>query len=72
MNPFMNSDPHIIGATGGRCARRATRCVSNSDCERTVKPSRLFASIKRGRFRTTSPYGFVQASLASGGNTLWT
>ena len=65
-------DPYVIESPSGRCARRATRCVLKSSCVRTAKPSRLFALIKRGRFRTTSPYGFVQASLASGGNTLWT
>jgi hypothetical protein len=72
MNNFINFDPYMIGSTIGRCARRATRCVSNGNCERTAKPSRLFALIKRGRIRITSPYGLVQASQASGGKTLWT
>jgi hypothetical protein len=72
MNHFINFDPYMIEGTSGRCARRATRCVSKSICVKTAKPSQLFALIKRGRLRTTSPYGFVQASLASGGKTLWT
>jgi hypothetical protein len=72
MNHFINFDPYTIGSTIDRCTRRATPCVSNCDYERTAKPSRLVASIKRGRIRTTSSHGFVQASLANGGVTLWT
>jgi hypothetical protein len=72
MNHFINFDPYMIGSTSGRCARRATRCVSTSSCIKIAKPSRLFTLIKRGRLRTTSPYDFVQAGLASGGKTLWT
>ena len=75
MNHFIDFDPYTIGQHNLQMRTEIDSLRLQEQLRKNHKlrrSSRLFALVKRGRFRATGPYGFVQESLVGRGQTLWT